>query len=158
MAIQLSVPRSEEDSFKLYEALVSYKEGPTLQQYKWLKPNWLVFQRKINLIIENTNSTICISKLNNQVTGVMIASVGAFLFSDDKVVAVQCFVIFPQYRHTSSSIKLISFLRKWSKRHKAKEIFISVSSGEKQESVSKANVFFEKLGFSYRGNGYSLEL
>ena len=158
MAIQLIVPRSEEDSLKLYEALINYKEESILQHYTWLKPDWLVFQQKINRIIDSDDSIICISKLNNRVTGLLIASIGAFLFSDDKVVAVQYFMVFPQYRHTSSTIKLIAFLKKWSVKHKAKEIFISVTSGENQDNVIKANAFFEKLGFKYRGNAYSFEL
>lgn len=92
---------------------------------------------------------------DGRIIGAFLGAIEEYFFTTDKSANSILIWVDPDYRGSSTAIKLIDVFKQWAVKKGAKEINMVVSSGVRIGSTDR---FFRRLGFVQSGGNYSMRL
>lgn len=92
---------------------------------------------------------------DGRIIGGFLGAIEEYFFTTDKSANSILIWVDPDYRGSSTAIKLIDVFKQWAVKKGAKEINMVVSSGVRIGSTDR---FFRRLGFVQSGGNYSMTL
>ena len=131
----------------------------TESRLSYLNYNMDKFRRGLETFIllheKGTHLSLLAENSEGKIIGMFLGALEEYFFTTDK--SANSFLIWvdPDYRGSSTAIKLIDIFKQWAVKKGAKEINLVVSSGVRIGSTDR---FFRRLGFVQSGGNYSMTL
>lgn len=109
----------------------------------------------ISLHAKGSHLSLLAENSEGKVIGGFFGAIEEYFFTTDKSANSILIWVDPDYRGSSTAIKLIDVFKQWAVKKGVKEVNLVVSSGVRIGSTDR---FFRRLGFAQSGGNYSMTL